>query len=87
MSNSIWVVENAGGNSREKEIADEFNAKACRELTERRVDDQADILAVGPYKQAKRLKKGDRIAMLQGGGVPWRPLYSSGGAYGLRPYR
>ena len=43
----IWIVVNAGGNSREKEAANTFNASACRELTERRLIDQADILAEG----------------------------------------
>jgi len=78
MSNSIWVVVNAGGNSRAREVADEFNARACLELTEQRFKDQADILAEGPYCQAVRLQSGDRIAMLQGGGKQWRGKYGSG---------
>jgi len=80
MNDSIWVVVNAGGNSRKKEIADEFNAIACLKLTEQRVDDQADILAEGPYRQAKteRPKNGDRMAMLQGGGSRWRNKHGSG---------
>ncbi len=54
MEDFIWIVVNAGGNSREKEAADAFNASACRELTERRLIDQADILAEGPNNLALR---------------------------------
>ena len=84
MSDSIWVVVNAGGNSRENEIADEFNAIACLILTLQRCFDRADILAegrkpaIGPYSQSRKLGVGDRIAMLQGGGKLWRPQYGSG---------
>lgn len=84
MRDSIWIVVNAGGNSREKEIADEFNARACLELTEQHFKDQADILAEGgipskgPYSQARKLRVGDRIAMHQGGGKAWRQKYGSG---------
>jgi hypothetical protein len=78
MEDFIWIVVNAGGDSREKEVADEFNARACRELTERRVIDQADILAEGPNNQALQLKEGDRIAMHQGGGKNWRALLGAG---------
>lgn len=77
MEDYIWIVVNAGGNAREK-VADKFNARACRELTERRLTDQADILAEGPYNQTLQLKEGDRIAMQQGGGRKHRPLYGSG---------
>ncbi len=78
MSDSIGAVVNAGGNSRKEEIPDKFNAIACLELTEERVNDQSDILAAGPYGQAKNLAKGSRIAMLQGGGKSWRNKYGSG---------
>ena len=84
MSSSIWAVVNAGGNSREKEEPDDFNAEACFKLTEQRFRDQADILAQGfipskgPRSQALKLRKGGRIAMLQGGGKQWRARYGSG---------
>jgi len=80
MTDSIWVVVNAGGNSRGKnEQADAFNAAACFRLTQQRVHDQADILAIGPYKRAKQLRNGDRLAILQGGGVKqWRNRYGAG---------
>jgi len=77
----IWVVVNAGGNSREEEKgekADKDNAIACRELTERRIMDQADILAKGLYRQVEKLRKGDRIAILQCGYKGYRTKYGSG---------
>ena len=75
---SIWVIANAGGRFRDKNLGDGDDAKVSKELTEQRFIDQADILAPGPYKQALKLKKGDRIAHLQGGGRPWRSIYGSG---------
>ena len=72
MSDSIWIVVNAGGNSREKEVADEFNAEACRLLTGQRINDGADILAEKRFKKAQELNVGIRIVMHQGGGKPWR---------------
>jgi hypothetical protein len=78
MVDSIWIVVNAGGNSRDKEIADEFNARACWKLTEQRIKDGADILAEGPFSQAMALKEGDRIVFHQGGGRAYRHRYGSG---------
>ncbi len=84
MNDPIWVVVNAGGNRRKKEVADCFNAQACLKLTEQRFKDQADILAEGgipargPYAQARKRSVGDRIVMLQGGGKIWRAKYGSG---------
>jgi len=79
MSNSIWVVVNAGGDSREKEEADAFNAEACRELTCQKINDNADIVYQKRLRDArKKLSAGDRIAMLQGGGKQWRDQYGSG---------
>ena len=45
MLDSVWIVVNAGGNSGIKEVADDFNAKDCLELTEQRIKDEVDILA------------------------------------------
>jgi hypothetical protein len=78
MADSIWIVVNAGGNSRNKEVADEFNAKACLQLTEQRIKDEADILAEGPFSQAIALNEGDRIVFHQGGGRAYRNRYGSG---------
>jgi hypothetical protein len=78
MADSIWIVVNAGGNSRDKEVADAFNAKACLELTEQRIKDEADILAEGPFSQAMALNEGDRIVFHQGGGRTYRNRYGSG---------
>lgn len=78
MCTSIWVIVNAGGRFRDKNLADEIDARVSKELTEQRFVAQADILALGPHKQALKLKKGDRIAHLQGGGRLWRPIYGSG---------
>jgi len=76
---SIWVTVNAGGRFRDKNFPDNTDARVSKELTEQRFIDQADILAPGPYKQALKLKKWDRIAHLQGGsGQLWRPTYGSG---------
>ncbi len=78
MEEIIWIVVNAGGNSRSNEVADDFNARACLELTERRLSDEADILAEGPYRQAERVKEGGRIVIHQGGGKAYRERYGSG---------
>jgi hypothetical protein len=72
MSDSIWIVVNAGGNRREKKEADKCNAKACQSLTERRIKDGRDILSKRRFKKAQELKVGARIVMHQGGGKRWR---------------
>ena len=59
MEDCIWIVVNAGGNRREKAVADKCDARACQELTERRIRDEADILAEGPYRQALSRKNGN----------------------------
>ena len=78
MCTSIWVVVNAGGRFRAKNLPDKIDAMVSKDLTEQRFIDQADILAQGPYAQALKLKRGYRIAHLQGGAQSWRSVYGSG---------
>ncbi len=73
MRDAIWIVISAGGSSREKETADEYNAEACRSLANHRVDSNADIVSAKRFTQARsRLQGGERIALHQGGGKRWR---------------
>lgn len=73
MRNAIWIVISAGGNSREKEIADEYNAEACRALANERLNSNVDIVSGERLDDADcGLQSGDRIALHQGGGKRWR---------------
>jgi hypothetical protein len=78
MLTPIWVVVNAGGRFRGRNLPDRIDAIVSKGLTEARFNNNADILAPGPYKQARKLKRGDRLAHLQGGSCLWRPIYGSG---------
>jgi hypothetical protein len=84
MLTPIWVIVNAGGRFREKNLPDRIDAKVSKDLTEQRLDDQADILAPGPYKQARKLKCGDRLAHLQGGRLSMETYIWLGRVYGCR---
>ena len=73
MRDIIWIVISAGGNSREKEMADEYNAGACRSLANQRIDSNADIVSANRLAEARsKLQRGERIALHQGGGKRWR---------------
>ncbi len=73
MRDAIWMVISAGGNSREKEMADEYNAEACRSLANHRIDSNADIVSASRLSEARgKLQRGERIALHQGGGKRWR---------------
>lgn len=73
MRDAIWIVISAGGNSREKELADKYNAEACRSLANQRIDSNADIVSAKRLAEARsKLQRGERIALHQGGGKWWR---------------
>ena len=60
----IWIVVNAEDT---QGISNQVNAKGCRELCEARTGAQADMLYGKLLRQAKKLEKGARIIMHQGG--------------------
>jgi hypothetical protein len=64
-SNVIWVVLNSEDTQGK---ANSQNAEGCKAVCNARIAAQADMLYGSLYKQAARLRPGDRIVMHQGGG-------------------
>jgi len=60
----IWIIVNAEDT---QGIANEANARGCRELCAARVDAQADMLYGELLEQAEQMREGARIIMHQGG--------------------
>jgi len=70
---SIFIVVNAAG-----KIPNDTNANNGYRLTKRRVESGVDILAPRRFSSARKLRKGARIVMYQGGSMPFREKYGSG---------